>query len=223
MASRTATIALAALAAIAAIVLYPLLLKPEVPPSPKVQGRNNTVLFIANVERGLSNVHLATAHALLLHEPQIEVHFATWKKLEKPIIELNENALKQNPKAKSIVYHEITSVLNFGDAGKLEYDYGDVGEMMTPYGFEGIKRLGTYLQYFLLPWSAPDHIALYNELLQLFDEIDPAVVALDMFVVPALDAVRTARRNEVMVTPNSLKDYFAEIQPWGAVLWKYPA
>ncbi|TID17016.1 2-hydroxyacylsphingosine 1-beta-galactosyltransferase [Venturia nashicola] len=56
---------------------------------PLILGRNNTALFISNAEYGQLNVFLGSAQALLLHHPDIEIHFCTFGSRFKDIDSIN--------------------------------------------------------------------------------------------------------------------------------------
>lgn len=52
-------------------------------------GRNNTILFLSNGDSGMANVVLAASHSLLVEHGDLEVHYGTFKKFEKPIQNIN--------------------------------------------------------------------------------------------------------------------------------------
>jgi hypothetical protein len=79
------------------------------------------------------------------------------------------------------------------------------------------------MQFFLMPWTASDYLALYEHIMGVLDEIDPIIVMVDSVLSPGLDAVRAQGRNHVTVSPNSLKDNFVSMQSWGSMFWKYLA
>jgi hypothetical protein len=74
-----------------------------------------------------------------------------------------------------------------------------------------------------VPWSGPEHIALFEEMTNLIQEVDPSIIAVDTLFGPAMDATRHQNRRHAILSPNALINNFAEMQPYARILWKYPA
>jgi hypothetical protein len=184
------------------------------------RGRNNTILFLSNSEYGLSNVVLATSHAMLVHHSEIEVHFATFDRREEDISTVSKFASHQSPGAKPITFHKLKGP-TYGDA--LTAQGHLIEEVIHAPGLEGSAKLCKDIQKYLMPWSGPEYFDLYKQILHIIDEVDPAVIAIDPVFGPGLDATQDRNRRYVVVSPNSLRDNFAHLQPWGSMLWKYPA
>jgi hypothetical protein len=179
-------------------------------------GRNNTVLFMSNAEHGLANVLLATSHALITEHQYIETHFATFPSLAADIATISKSSPKPNP----ITFHPFKGQ-TYGDA--LGAQGHAVHESINAPGLSGLALLCNNIQKFLMPWSAEEYLSLYHESLKVMDEVNPVIVAIDPLFGPGMDAVRATGRNHVIVSPNSLKDNFADKQPFLSMLWKYPA
>ncbi|KAB8296392.1 hypothetical protein EYC80_009142 [Monilinia laxa] len=79
------------------------------------------------------------------------------------------------------------------------------------------------MELWLMPWTGPEYIDIYREISEILEEVDPVMVAVDPLFGPGLDAVRAQGRNHAVLSPNSLKENFVQLQPRGAALWKYPA
>ena len=190
-------------------------------------GKNNTALFIVSEHHGCSNVHLATAQGLLELHPDIQLHFASFPKLGKKFPRLGDLAKKREKKAKEIIFHPLTSAKSYTDAclgdGNQRYDEDGNLNMVCPPGVEGIKKLSQNMQNFLAPWTAEEHFALYQEISDVIDLVDPAVVVLDPLHIPGIEATRDRNRLHAFVSPNALIDAFKDKQPHGKMLWKYPA
>ncbi|CAH0045635.1 unnamed protein product [Clonostachys solani] len=187
---------------------------------PYVQGRNKTALFISNIEHGLSNVHVATASALLEGYPDIEVHFASFAKLRSKLARVSAFAQAKTPAAKDIIFYELNG-LSFYEAVLLLG--GDLEKTICPPGIAGIDQFTNSLQDWISPWSADEHMVIYDQIGALIDEIDPAVVVLETFLRPALDSTRDKNRMHAIISPNTLVDNFLGDQPYGSMFWKYPA
>ncbi|VTT64519.1 unnamed protein product [Fusarium fujikuroi] len=185
--------------------------------APYVQGRNKTVLFLTNSEHGLSNVHLATASAILENYPDIEVHFASFPTIEQKLERITSFAKIKSPHAKSIVFHGFTG-LTFVQAIAKEGR-----SFISPPGWRGIGTLAKHIQLWISPWTFEDHVHLYKEIGGIIDEVDPAIIVLDSWFRPAIDATRKRNRQHAFITPNTLIDHFLGVQPLWARFWKYPA
>ena len=187
----------------------------------KWPGRNNTVLFLSNVEHGLANVLLATSHAMIVGHNDLEVHYASFKKLEKDISTISKFASQTSSDVKPITFHTLTGT-TYGDALLLQ-GHGVVDAAINKPGIGGAAKLCRNMQKYLMPWSGPEYLAIYEEISRLLKEVDPIVVAVDPLFGPGMDAIRDQGRNHAIVSPNSLKDNFGSLQPWGSMFWKYPA
>jgi len=193
---------------------------PSTLPRSTLPGRNNSVLFVADAHPGLSNAHIAASHALQVHFPHLEIHFASFPKLSTPLSLSSSFAISQNPLAKPVNFHPLVgntyaeALLAAGIAVK---------DVILPPGIKGIARLCRDMQMYLMPWSAPEHVEIYEDVLRVMGEINPTIVVADTLFGPGLDAIRAQGRNYVILSPNALKDNLASMQPWGRMLWKYPA
>jgi hypothetical protein len=215
---RQYLLALAGLFA-AVAVLYPYFTSQQAPIQAQI-GKQNTVLFLSNSEYGLANVLLATANTLLVNYPDIEVHYASFPKRERDVTSLSGLALERNPAASPMVFHHL-SPPTYSDA--LTSRGHMVQEAMHPPGMVGARKLNNDMQKYLMPWNASEYLNIYHDALRIIDEVDPAVVAVDGLLGPGLDAVKARNRNHAVIAPNALRDSFAQIQPYGAMFWKYPA
>lgn len=171
-------------------------------------------------------MHAATAQSLLQHHLDIEIHFASFPKLGKTLERVSTFAKQHESQARDIIFHPLKGT-SFHEA----FDFykhlshkedGTIGAI-TPPGMEGIKRLAADIQIFIAPWNQEDHLAHYDQVLDLIDKIDPAVICLDTMFSAAIEATRARNRLHAFITPNILVDNFPGEQPWMGMLWKYPA
>lgn len=186
-----------------------------------VVGLNNTALFLVTGNAGLSNVHFATAQALLESYPDIQVHFASsdWTIATK-LDRISSHARSKTPEASPIIFHELPGpsyVKACQDAGVQFTD------TIQPPGHRGAAKMCELLQVFVAPWTGEDHLAIYRAARGVLAEVDPAVTVLDTLFRPGIDAVRAAKRTHAFVTPNTLVENFVADQPYLSMLWKYPA
>lgn len=214
MAKIILSVAVVFLAALAAIFL------PQSPVYPplyqQVQGRNNTALFVVNMLSGLHNVHLATIQSLREKHPDIEVHVMSWSPVEAKVARLSENV-----GAGPVIFHNLTAK----DYVHAVFDYtktGEITDCIQLPGLPGVGKLGFFMQAWMAPWTGPEHVAFMEEVSTVIDKTDPAVVVLDVFMWPAIHAVREKNRLHAFIVPNTPADTFSTTQPWLSALWKYP-
>ncbi|CAG7561845.1 unnamed protein product [Fusarium equiseti] len=187
---------------------------------PFVKGRNGTALFLVNQEHGVSNVHVATASALLEQYPDIDVHFVSFPKLKKKLERVSEFAQRKTPAARGIKFHQLKSP---GYADVILKAGRSLDDVPHPPGPAGISHLCRDMQLWISPWSAEEHFSIYEEISTFIDEIDPAVVVIDTLFRPGLDITRDKNRQHVVITPNQAVDNFLGDQPYGSMFWKYPS
>ena len=187
----------------------------------QVQGRNNTVLFFVNSNHGFSNVHLATAYALLEKHPTVKLHFATFEKMRLRVERVEKAGAAVSPDAQPISFHLLPAD-DYITALAARGVHSTVENMIVPPGLAGTQYRDKSLRWIFAPWTAEDHLAIYRACRGLIDEIDPAVVVLDPLFRPAAEATQDANRLYTTLSPNSFEHFLAD-QPWGKWLWKYPA
>jgi hypothetical protein len=215
---------LAALVAGIGILVIPLFRSGSDTTAPKRRqfhhGRNQSVLFLSNIEHGLANVVLATSHALLIHHSDIEVHYASFPSFKKHVSAISDSALRQSPGSNPITFHELKGP-RYWHALNAHGHF--ISEMMHPPGLIGSTVFASAFPRYLAPWSGSQYLALYEQISQIIDEVDPALIALDLLLGPALDAAKEKNRSFAILSPNTLLDIAGQFQPWGSMFWKYPA
>jgi hypothetical protein len=202
----------------AALALILAVFRPKKTGSPyePVRGKNNTVLFVANSEYGLSNVHLATAQALLEQHPSIDIHYASFSGAAKKIERLSLGV----PTTKNISFHGLHGT-------SLWEKYMDNVEktntkVLNPPNAKGIEASMKQLQMIALPWAEEEYFRIYEQVIDVIDDVDPSVVILDVLLRPAISATWNSKRKLAFLAPNSLADSHAVNQPYGSFFWKYP-
>ncbi|KAI1213071.1 glycosyltransferase family 1 protein [Annulohypoxylon truncatum] len=208
------------LVAVVSLLLSQWAMKPPTQYTPSVRGRNNTVLFIANYEFGLSNVHLATAHALLERHPEVQIHFASFGPTFPRVDRISKHGRRLNSSAEEIVFHELPAQHLFARA--MAMTGRTATSIIHPPGRAHIDQIGKDLAFYVAPWTGEAHLALYQQLTEIIDRVDPSLILLDIFFRPGLDAARNRKRLHAFVVPNMPIDVFPLHQPYGKWLWKYP-
>ncbi|ETS81666.1 hypothetical protein PFICI_06668 [Pestalotiopsis fici W106-1] len=192
---------------------------------PLIRGKDNTVLFLAHAESGQINVQLATVQALAQAHPEIDIHIASFSTAAKHVERASAFALAKTSSGRGIKFHELPGPdRSAAIMRRLGCDGRSVDDCISHRpGAAGIASLVSQLEVAVISWNGTEHYAIYQEVIRLVDEIDPAVVVLDYLHRPGVDAIRHLNRAHVIITPNALSDVVTFIQDYGAGLWKYPA
>ncbi|KAI0107761.1 hypothetical protein GGR51DRAFT_514983 [Nemania sp. FL0031] len=180
-----------------------------------IQGKNETVLFFINTEYGLSNVHLATASALLEKHPDIDVHIASFPRTASKVSKVNSLAQRKVQGSRGIQFHELPGAEylaaiadHTGHSGRKSLSH-----IMHPPGLRGMDHVMRLVQSITSPWDGKDHAMIYDRTTELMRTIDPAVVILDIAFRPTIDAVMQSNRLYAFLAPNVLSDTFWQHQP----------
>ncbi|KAI0539533.1 hypothetical protein GGR58DRAFT_225323 [Xylaria digitata] len=192
--------------------------------TPTIQGKNGTVLFFSNAEYGLSNVHLATASALLEKHPGIDVHIASFPRSASKVAKVSSLARWRFKSTKDIHFHELpgpeyAEALSdrMGGAGRKS-----IRHLLHAPGIKGIDHVMRIVQPAISPWNGGDHVQIYQKATELIKTIDPALVVLDIAFRPAIDAAMQNDRLYTFLAPNVLSDTMWAEQPLGSIFRKYP-
>ncbi|KLU82313.1 hypothetical protein MAPG_01386, partial [Magnaporthiopsis poae ATCC 64411] len=180
--------------------------------APLIIGRNNTVLFLFAEHHGFANVNLAAALSLQQRHPQVEVHAASFA-----VARARVGRVSTGPRP--ITFHEVKGA-NFVES--LEAHGINTTTLIHRPGLRGSLPLFEQIPQTMSPWSVEDHIAIYQQVRRLIDQVDPAIIVLDIMFRPATEAVEDSNRMHVVLTPNDLSPMLAPVQPYGQVFWKYP-
>jgi hypothetical protein len=164
----------------------------------------------------LHNVHMDTIQSLREKHPEIEVHVLSWSPVEAKVERLSE-AVGTAP----LVFHNLTAK-NYIHAIFEKTKTAEITDCIQAPGVRGVEKQGYFMEAWMSPWTGPEHVAFVEEVYGLLDKIDPAVVVLDIFMWPALQAMRERNRLHAFIVPNTPADTFSAIQPWFGGLWKYP-
>ena len=183
------------------------------------QGKNNTVLFVTNEHPGLYNVHLSTVYSLLEKHPQIETHYASFPRVGQRIQQISSLAAKRGSKARDVTFYPLPGLGYVDTLAKLANQSTSTHRP----GLSAGDHLAKYIGFYIAPWPAEEYWTLYESCDRLIDEIDPAVIIIDTFLGPAVDAARDKNRLHAFITPNILSDLLPAKQPMWTLFWKYPA
>lgn len=201
------------------------------------------VLFLTNSEHGQANVMLAAAHALLVNNPpgSVEVHFGSFNPIAKAVAEASDFALREAARASSkqvslngdtvhcagkqlpppIVFHEVQGIPFINCLLRPEFPTYDWLTLRP--GFWNTPRLlKIFVEGMFHPWAGSEYVEIFESVKAIIDEVRPDLVVLDNAFSPGVTAVHHLGIRFILLTPNTIKDFAAGIQPWGAAFWKYP-
>ncbi|KAM3076100.1 hypothetical protein ACMFMG_006382 [Clarireedia jacksonii] len=195
------------------------------------------ILFLTSNEYGQSNVVLATAHALLARH--CAVHIASY---EAPLIasrvqliidagnyrstirtrvsDLSAGAYGALPKgAIPAVFHAIDSP---GMVERLALDTSDQQAMVHGPGVRECLRMFPKIPDVLAAWSPEEYVNGVEGFREVLRRVDADVVVVEKLCAQGVDACRAEGKKIVLITPNSLKETVAQVQPNGFALWGIP-
>jgi hypothetical protein len=181
------------------------------------------VLLATNSEFGQSNVFLAAGHALQSLDADVEIHFASFAGISGSVSAASQYSVRCSRGARPWTFHELAGPHYFA-AITSEGRFGDhlwdvLGRRPTFFNTIEVLKMTMTL---MLPWSAPEFIQVHQSLVQLVEQIQPDVIVVDSLFSPALTACRSLNIKHIVLSPNTLKDFSAALQPWGAMFWKFP-
>ncbi|KAE9367046.1 glycosyltransferase family 1 protein [Stipitochalara longipes BDJ] len=191
--------------------------------SPLIRGRNQAVLFLALAESGQINVQLATAQALMEKHPKIEIHFASFPKVAEKVARVSSFALKKTSSAQEIMFHSLPGPDRIEAVQRQMNCSGPLECLAHPPGARGAAVLAQQIELALWSWSGEEHRAIYDRVIEITQQVDPAVVVVDYAFRPAIDATLKLNRLYLIISPLAMADLFGILQPYGGALWKYPS
>jgi hypothetical protein len=176
-------------------------------------------MFITSDMSGLSNIHVATSFTLMEEHPEVQIHYATFPKLQKVLERTSASAKAANPAAKPIKFHKI------GGRPFMEAFMDRVENNLTELpGVWGMQKKLTDLSRAMFPYSNVEQWDIHDQLIKMVDEIDPAVIIIDSVFRGALEVVENKKdRRFITMSPNALLDLVADKQGLLNYFWKYPS
>ncbi|KAF5005078.1 hypothetical protein FDECE_8495 [Fusarium decemcellulare] len=193
-------------------------------------NRRAKILMLTNVEQGQSNVFLATAHALLQADRNVEVHFATFGGLEESVAAVSEYARRARPEAQPIVYHKIRGIsMRKGiqacvEANNIPARAGYFpASFSTSLSFSTTKLALRHSIPTFIPYTGEQLGEIVTSIIDIVQEVDADLVVVDALMTAGLTALWHLKVKHILLSPNTIKDFAASAQPHGESFWKYPA
>jgi hypothetical protein len=183
------------------------------------------ILLATNSEYGQANVFLAAGHALQALDPNVRIHFASYQQIAKDVASASAYSVECSPGAQPWTFHELDgpSFETAVEAREKVENRVPLGAIIAkPPGFRNNIELYQRLPGLLMPWDGPETVQAINSFRRVFDAVQPDIVVVDSLFSPVLTACRHLGLKHVILSPNTLKDFGAALQPWGALLWKFP-
>lgn len=195
-----------------------------------MEARRKQILLLTNSELGEANVFLATCHALLQRDPQVQLHFATFSGLEDTVDKTWQHARVSAPEAEQITFHAIRGismtdgVMHYLSANNIPVKDGYFPESFSlPLGFVNTKRAIRDAVPIFVPYDGPQLATIFSSIVAIIKEVEADLVVVDSLMTAALTACYHLGVKFVSLSPNSIKDFAAASQPRAAGLWKFPA
>ncbi|KAF6802332.1 udp-glucoronosyl and udp-glucosyl transferase family protein [Colletotrichum musicola] len=179
------------------------------------------ILMLTNSEYGQANVFLATARSMLETDPTVEIHIASFKAIKPAVTETAAAIAHDNPHATPIQFHEIDGMSSL----EAWFENPDVGVSRLLEMAPTLCTRPTILSILSrasMPYTGTQLVRNCREVRRIVEEVRPDLAVVDNLFTPGLTVVRQMGVRFVILSPNTLKEFAAPLQPWAAFLWKYP-
>jgi hypothetical protein len=180
------------------------------------------VLLAVNSEYGQANVFLAVGHALQAIDPQVQIHFVSFKEISKDVSSASEYSVKSTPGAQPWKFHLLDGPAYMRAIEAHERDNRLVDTLDKRPSFSSILEMSSKFMTLLMPWDGPEFVQVYNSFVRIVDEVKPDQIVLDSLFAPGTTACEHLKLDNIIFSPNTLKDFSAALQPRGAMFWKFP-
>ncbi|KAL0058554.1 hypothetical protein AAF712_014766 [Marasmius tenuissimus] len=188
------------------------------------------ILVFTYDDYGQANPMLSIVHELAVMQPDIELHVASFKPLDKRLPHLqsliDRERARRDPNSsltptKDIVFHACKGISNMQDFG---LHSGGMKELPHPGGLRGCFRTTKNLDYLVAPLDGPEYLESFVQCRELIEEeVQPEIVVVDILFRPALDACRALNQRFVVMNTISYKECAAMDQPVLDLLTRIPA
>jgi len=216
--------------------------------SPSSTPPRKKVLFFTNAEHGQASVFLATTYSLLLLDPTVEIHFASFKPIRSSVEETYGQAVKDAvssstttascpPSAKCpsstsstathkntprpVVWHEIHATDYM--TALLRPEHKLILHVWLGPGLLTTPLALWSIMRLVQPWTGQEFVQIFEETLRIVREVRPNVIVIDPILSPAISACIDRGLRFCVLAPNTIKDFALALQPSGQMFWKYPA
>ncbi|CAG8398147.1 unnamed protein product [Penicillium salamii] len=194
------------------------------------QNPPKKILLLTNVERGEANVFLATCDALLRLSPNLELHLATFGGLEDAVASVGQHVRESVPQAKPITFHKIDGT-SMEDSLRQYFvrekvptraGYPPNSYLERPGILNTVRAVRDTIPVFV-PYNGPQMVEIFTSICDTIKKVDADLVVVDSLMTAGLTACYHLKIKFTCLSPNSIKDFAASVQPKAAGLWKVPA
>lgn len=204
----------------------------EMDERPSVPRRRRRILGLTEENRGEANVFMAAFQEFMGMDPDVDIHMASFGNLAEPVAAIQDRARQAGrPHARPVAFHRISGmpmkdalIDHFSRHGvPTTAPDGVPVAMMTPLGFSATRRaIATTVPVFV-PYEEPELSVVVESIISIIKDVDPDLVVVGSLLTPGITACYHVNVKFVCLSPNSIKEFAASVQPNAAVLWKYPA
>ncbi|RYP63533.1 hypothetical protein DL771_009229 [Monosporascus sp. 5C6A] len=171
------------------------------PPIALASKRQRRILLLTNVDRGEANIFLATCHALLHRDPDIELHFATLKGLEESITSIKGLSMADG------LRHFFA---NRKSEIPLEDDYLPKS-FLKPLRLSSTKRAIHDSIPIFVPYEGPQLAEIFSSIVDIIKKVEADLVVVDMLMTAALTACYHLGIKFICLSPNAIKEFAAPL------------
>ncbi|KAJ5726863.1 family 1 glycosyltransferase [Penicillium malachiteum] len=170
-------------------------------------------------------------HALLQIQPDADIHCASLGALAGGIDTVVENLRQSFPDTNPITFHELRGIpmkqamnLAFSRPGAPPRipNYLPVSALQRPGFFNTMRAVRDMVPLFV-PYDGPQLVEVYSSIVETIQSVKADLIVVDTLMTAALTACYHLDVRFLCLSPNSLKEFTAMAQPYGAALWKFPA
>jgi hypothetical protein len=192
------------------------LLLPPPPPPP-----SRRVLFFTNSDAGQANAVLAVVQEMYYAQPLLEIHVAGDIGVAARVSHAfgsSHTRAHYHP----VRTHTIPGFVSMWQAGsRSEVGMREAYDRVpgTINAARGMPRMPGIVQ----PWTGEEYAHAYGECRRILELVRPDYVVVEPLFSPAITLLAHMEApNWCILSPNSIKDFAAVVQPRLAILWRYP-
>ncbi len=180
------------------------------------------ILLATNSEYGQANVFLAVAHSLQALDSDVHIHVASFAPISEGVLCASEYSTQCTQNAQPWQFHLLDGPGHL-EALRAKQRSAQVEDaLQKPPNLVSTTKVLSMLMSVMLSWNGPEFVQVYKSFVSIVDEVQPDMIVVDSLLSPVLTACRHLKFSHLILSPNTLKDFAAALQPRGAMFWKYP-
>lgn len=180
------------------------------------------ILLAVNSEYGQANVFLAVAHSLQALDSDVQIHIASFAPISDDVSSASDYSRQCAQGARPWQFHLLDGPCLMEAVKAMKGTEQLEAALLKRPTFSSTTEVLSMVMSLLLPWDGPEFVQIYKSFVRIVDEVQPEIIVVDSLLCPVLTACRHLKYNHLVLSPNTLKDFAAALQPWGAMFWKYP-